>query len=285
MESEQIISIDLGGTKTSVALFNNGEIVNEDNFPTPDKPEDFLVMLQAKLNDLDLKSVSGIGVGAAGYWDENCILKQSLNLPKYIDFPIWKNLSASLNLPLFLKTDVELAAMGEAVYGLNNQYKSVLYINMGTGFSGALYKDGEIFTTSYSPTIRLDYLVLPQVKEAIQNNQILSNENSMSENTQPNENTAQDNLKNSGQDILHLSTTIINLAFTLSPEIIVIGGGKANEDSWNSTIQPAIDQAMPYLHENLTYKIKIQPAKLKSPTLYGGLKLVKDSISSLEGVK
>lgn len=262
----KLIAIDLGGTKTSLAYFDGEQIKKVVNFPTPQTPNDFLSTISTKLKlfdapELGLKQLSAIGVGAAGVWDYECILRQSLHLEKYIGFPIWTKLSEALNLPIFLKSDVELAVMGEAVYGLKNEFQNVLYINLGTGFSASLYKDDDVFTTDYSPTLRLEYLVQPEYFEETDKD--------------PDEVSEEEkNLK----AIATLSTTLINLSFILSPQIISIGGGKTHKDNWSKIIQPAIDKAMPYLNENLTYQIQIRKAKLENPAHYGALELVRRNI-------
>lgn len=253
MKKNNYISIDLGGTKTAIALFSDNQMQDLIILETPKQPEEFLVMVIDKLEDLDLNSVAAIGVGAAGFWDKECVLRQSINLPRYIDFPLWDQLSRALNLPIFLKTDVELAVLGEAIFGLNNQYSNVLYLNLGTGFGGALYKDGGIFSTEYSPTLRLDFMVHAQLEDKTE--------------------TISDNL----QSISVFASTLINLACILSPQIISIGGGKA-QSHWDTVIEPALRNARPYLEKVLTYPITIQQSQLQYPTLFGAYELARRSI-------
>lgn len=269
--ARKILALDLGGTKTSIALFDTAtdKLIKEETFATPAMPDELMVMLLAKLKANDYEGLAAIAVGAPGYWDADKVLRQSLNLPKYIGYPLWSKLSAALDLPIYLKTDVELAAIGESTYGIAYEHSSLLYINMGTGFSGALYKDGELFSTQYSPTIRLDYLV-----QAMPNNQ-----------DKKEINTNQNNCGQQEQNIAYLSGLLVNLSFILSPQIISIGGGKTNNENWQKIIEPAILAATPYLEQNLTYPIKIQKSLLKNPSLYGALKLAKMSIKSAKSLK
>ena len=71
------------------------------------------------------------------------------------------------------------------------------------------------------------------------------------------------------KSITLLSSTLINLSFILSPQIISIGGGKVTDERWTNIIKPAIDKAMVYLKENLTYDIQIKKSLVKYPTIYG----------------
>jgi predicted NBD/HSP70 family sugar kinase len=258
----QSLAIDLGGTSCDIAHFANDRIDKIQNFPTPENPADYLMILESKLQGLNLGDIAAIGVGAPGFWDDNCVLKQSLNLPQYVGFPIWSRLSSALNIPVLLKADVELAVMGEAVYGLHDQFESVLYINMGTGFGAGLYKNSEVFTTSYSPVLRLDFMVHP---EFISSGNFPNREKSKQE-------------KNL-ESIAALSSTLINLACIVSPQVISIGGGKTHEANWQSVIQPAVDKALRYLDQVLTYKIQIFKSRLENPVLYGAHELVKRSFA------
>lgn len=248
-----VLTLDLGATDTKIALFENAKISKQVTFETEKKPKELIEKISSEAKKLikDSQKPIALGVGAAGYWDENCILKQSINLPTLIDHPIWEKVSENLELPLLLKSDVELAVMGEAIFGLKNKYSNVLYINMGTGFSGGLYKDGEIFTTAHSPTIRLSFMVQPE---------LVSRESGNEEDQ-------------SLQSIAILSSTVVNLTCILAPEIIVFGGGKV-KSHWNTLIEPALSNAKKYLDQVMVYKIKFDKAKLEYPTLYGAYELV-----------
>ncbi|NQY79935.1 MAG: ROK family protein [Candidatus Caenarcaniphilales bacterium] len=265
-ENLESIAIDFGASNTRLAHFKQNRISKLIEFATPEEPNEFIAEFKQKVMAIDLSNVLAVGVGACGYWDRNCILRQSLNLANYVNYPLWTEVSEILQLPTLLKSDVELAAMGEAIHGEGDESESLLYINMGTGFSGALYKDGEIFTTSYSPTLRLDFLVQPES---------ISAENSSEEELE------MDPEEKREKSITLLSTTLINLSFILSPQIISIGGGKVTDERWTNIIKPAIDKAMVYLKENLTYEIQIKKSQVKYPTIYGAHELVKRNLNKL----
>ncbi len=185
--TKNILTIDLGGTYTRLGLFQDKKLTQVVKYETPKTPTEFITKFTEKIKKLNLENISCIGVGAAGFWDKAQVLRQSINLPQYIAYPLWAEISELTQREIQLATDVELATMGEAIYGLKNQFTNVLYINMGTGFSAGLYKDGQIFTTDYSPTLRLSFTTTTK----------------------------------------SLKDTIINLACLFSPQIIVIGGSKA----------------------------------------------------------
>ncbi len=268
MSKEIIVAVDLGGTKTAIACFADSQMLGTSSFSTPQLAKDFEILLESELRvlltrlELNLEDIVSIGVGAAGYWDSSCILKQSINLPKYVGQPIWTNISATLDKPVFLKTDVELAALGEAIYGQENHYSSVLYLNLGTGIGAALFKDGEIYSTDYSPALRLEYMVQPDFSATALSSRANNDTNKRQE------------------TIAALSTTLVNLACILVPQLIVLGGGKTKTENWDLVVRPAIDKASEYLEQHMVYPIKISKAKLENPTLYGGYLLALNSYSS-----
>ena len=248
---DRIAAIDLGGTNTRIAIFDSlAEVHSLEIFNTPEKPQDLLNLLYEKVSKDP--SINAISVGAAGFWDDQCILRQSINLPEYIGFPIWEDLSNKLQMPVYLKSDVELAALGETVYGQGNLVSNLLYINLGTGFAAGLCKDGQIFSTKYSPTLRLDFLIHPT--QALHNGKLLQD------------------IEFQASDLL--SSTVANLALILSPQKIVIGGGKV-KDKWESLIKPAMDNSLNYLKQVLVYDISIEKAKLELPTLYGAYEIAR----------
>ncbi len=236
------LAIDIGGTYTRLGFFDKENLVDTIVMDTPRQPQDLLKILEKEIRSKAF--LEAIAVGAPGYWDHKCILKQSINLPEYIDYPLWSLLSERIKLPIFLKSDVELATIGEAIYGFKNKYNNFLYINMGTGLGAGLYKDGEIFNTNYSPTLRLEFLVNPDSQE---------------------EDQSRVNL---------LATTLINLTCILAPQIIVFGGGKV-ANNWDSLIVPATVKAAAYLNNVMPYQIAFDRSKLEYPSLYGGLELIK----------
>jgi predicted NBD/HSP70 family sugar kinase len=266
MNQLETIGIDFGGTNTRVAHFEGDRILKLIEFATPRRPEEFIEEFGNKIQAIKLDKVTAAAVGACGFWDKDCILRQSINLPDYINYPVWQKVSEIIERPVLVKSDVELAVMGEAIYGLANQFNPVLYINMGTGFSGALFKDNEIFSTDFSPTLRLEYLVQP---EYVKDDHSDEDEAEFDEET-----------KNK-KSIALLSTTLINLSFILSPQIISIGGGKITDERWSNIIKPAIDRALVYLDENLTYKIQIRRSQTKYPAIYGAHELIKRNLKKL----
>jgi len=247
IKKQYVLAIDLGGTFLRLAWFNNGLLEDQEIFEAPKSATDFVKLIMAKH-----RNPIAIGAAVPGFWDEQKILRQSINLPQLVGQPVWGVLEKQLNIPVFIRSDVELAAWGQAVHGYQNKYSNLLFINLGTGLGAGLFKDGKPLTTKYSPTLRLDYIIHPQRAMPIGRKEFVEVE----------------------YDSIDLfTTTLINLSFILSPQIIVFGGGKT-ASHWNTLIEPALNNAKPYLEQNLSYKIEFAKANLEYPGLYGAYELV-----------
>ena len=148
------IGIDLGGTKILIALVNRetGEVIHSVKKKTKkDKgPKNIIRKMIEGIDELIEESkispeeISSIGVGAAGQVDrENGILIAAANLDCY-DLNIRKKINEHYDIPVYLGNDVEIAAIGELMFGAAKGYKDVVCIFVGTGVGSAIVKDGNI---------------------------------------------------------------------------------------------------------------------------------------------
>lgn len=148
------IGIDLGGTKILIALVDKttGEVVHHVKKKTKkDKGPKNIIrkMIEGieellKESDIPLQEIESIGVGAAGQVDrENGILIGAPNLDCY-DLNIREHLTSHFNLPVYLGNDVEIAAMGEMMFGAAKGCDDFVCIFVGTGVGSAIVKNGKI---------------------------------------------------------------------------------------------------------------------------------------------
>ncbi|WP_096438718.1 ROK family protein [Alteribacter populi] len=138
-------AIEAGGTKFVCAVGNqSGEIVDKVTLPTKG-PE---VTLQEVYRFFHKYPIEALGVGSFGPIDLN---KNSdrygyvLNTPKvkWKNFHFLGELESQYNVPVFLDTDVNVAALGEFTWGAAKDVTSALYITVGTGIGAGFVKDGQ----------------------------------------------------------------------------------------------------------------------------------------------
>jgi glucokinase len=150
MKSKYTLGIDIGGTNTKIALIEqNGSVVEYTTFST--KIASNYIAFESKLlssihNILSKhkdKKIIGIGAGAPNIDYLTGTIEHAHNLN-------WKNVSIKASLqklgeyPIFFDNDANLAALGEARYGVAQGYSDFISITLGTGVGTGIYSAGEI---------------------------------------------------------------------------------------------------------------------------------------------
>lgn len=139
-----IIAIDIGGTKTLVALFDSKEKpVQEYRFETPKKYPDFLKELAKIIEKIPAKDRTITAVAAPGKIDrEKGVGIAFGNLP-------WKNVAIAhdigliTNTPTLVDNDANLAGLSEA-YRLEKLPHRAIYLTFSTGIGSGIITDGYI---------------------------------------------------------------------------------------------------------------------------------------------
>lgn len=150
------LGIDLGGTKTLAAVVDliSGDVVASVRKRTrAERGQEFVsrrilelaiaAVSAAKLADGDIVAV---GVGAAGQIDRSAgILLHSPNMPLR-NLSLGQLLGKHFNRPVIVGNDVEVAAMGEYIYGAGKGYRNFLCVFIGTGIGSGIVQNGQLYT-------------------------------------------------------------------------------------------------------------------------------------------
>lgn len=146
--------IEAGGTKfvCAVADDHEGEIIEKISFPT-DSPKKTLA--EAK-KFFDNYSIEALGIGCFGpieLNDDSDKYGTILNTPKtkWKNYDILSKLKADYQIPVYLDTDVNAAALGEYKYGIGKNVNSCMYITVGTGIGAGFVKDGKTYIGKNHP--------------------------------------------------------------------------------------------------------------------------------------
>lgn len=145
------ILIDIGGTKTRVAVTRDGETFSEpDIFKTPQDFSTWLANLH-KSTELILlnKSLRGVIVGVPGTFTEEGIITRTPNLPTWQGLPLKEHLEKLFSVSVTLRNDTALVGLGEAVYGAGKGYDIVAYLTISTGVNGVRIVDQKIDKSAY----------------------------------------------------------------------------------------------------------------------------------------
>ena len=143
------------GRRTSrINLINIlGQVIADEsvsyNFPTPDAVEDFAVKAMARMinGDQDQARVVGIGVALPfelWNWLDGLGAPRS-EAEKWKHHPIGERLAKQTGLPTYVANDVNLACMGELLFGAGNEFDDFAYFYVGYFVGGAFVLGGRVF--------------------------------------------------------------------------------------------------------------------------------------------
>src|SRR5437899_254412 len=151
------LGIDLGGTKTLAAVVDitSGEVITSARKRTrAERGQDFVAqrtieLSQAALSAANLPngtSIVAIGVGAAGQIDRKAgIVVDAPNLGVK-DMHLGDILGRQFGKPVAVGNDVEVAALGEFIYGAGQGYNNFVCLFVGTGIGSGIVQNGRMYT-------------------------------------------------------------------------------------------------------------------------------------------
>ncbi len=153
------IGIDVGGTKTRLALFDAAfEVVEERKFRThPEKGglRAFQRQLKAEIEGLMKRAraeglwVGIVGVGCAGDIDmKKGEVRSSPNLTFLDGYPFRDRLERMTKARVFISNDVQAGLYGELRRGAAQGARHVIGVWIGTGVGGAVILDGRLYLGS-----------------------------------------------------------------------------------------------------------------------------------------
>jgi len=128
-------ALEAGGTKMVCAVGNaQGKILDRVSIPTRTPDETMPEML----NYFRGKDLAAIGIGCFGPIDldrRSPAYGTIMSTPKlgWRNFAIVRRFQEELSLPVGIDTDVNAAALGEAVWGCTREVSNSIYITVGTG--------------------------------------------------------------------------------------------------------------------------------------------------------
>ena len=134
------LCIDIGGTKTIVALVNaRGKILHSVKFPTAVDQEAFYDYLRQQIRvNFVLTEVVAFGVAMPGIIKDNRAIWLG-NLP-WQDFDLAARLQADFGKPAFVDNDANLAALAET----RLSYHKNIYFTFSTGIGGGITVGGKL---------------------------------------------------------------------------------------------------------------------------------------------
>jgi glucokinase len=135
------VGVDVGGTKIAAGLvdLDAGTILERREVPTPPRDGPAALAACARLASELAPAGAPVGIGL-------CELVSPDGVPRSAQTLDWRALDlagafASVG-PVFVDSDVRTAGRAEALYGAGRGYARLVFLNVGTGVSYCLLRDG-----------------------------------------------------------------------------------------------------------------------------------------------
>ncbi|MDD5764719.1 MAG: ROK family protein [Candidatus Marinimicrobia bacterium] len=155
-----VIGIDLGGTKSAAAIFDeNGKIIHRNISPLDKraggKVGELILGQIASLRHYASENrltIRAIGVSIPGIYYASTGKVWAPNIPDWTDYPLLDELTSSLNdSSIRIKIDSDRAAyiLGETWQGCAKGCRDAIFIAVGTGIGAGILIDGKILRGSH----------------------------------------------------------------------------------------------------------------------------------------
>lgn len=166
--SQVTVGFDVGGTNVRAALIaEDGTYTHHMVERTPDTApelEDTLVRivedLRVAAHEDELPEPAAVGLAVAGFVDPECeTVRFAPHLP-WRDAPVRRALEKRLDVPVRLEHDANAAAWGEHRFGAGREATDWVYVSVGTGIGAAIIHDGEIYRGAFGTAPEFGHVVI-----------------------------------------------------------------------------------------------------------------------------
>ncbi|WP_066314924.1 ROK family protein [Bacillus sp. FJAT-29814] len=259
---KKYICFDVGGTNVKHGILQeDGTIISKSSYPTPtDNLEQFLTkMTETIMSYLKNHQVSGIAVSLPGFINPYTGFSEQAGAVTALKNQNLKSLlEARVPLRVEIENDGNCAAIAEKISGNAKGCDDVICVTIGTGIGGGIFVNGKFLRGHRFRTGEFGFMITQ------------ANEHDYGDNWHATASTTAlisaykklkggDSQTNGEAVFLHaarsksvkqlidswtrnISYGIFNLAATLNPEKILIGGGVSSQDNLLPAIQRHLDE-------------------------------------------
>lgn len=285
-----IISLDIGGTKIHAGLINEaGKILARVRIPTEAKKNKNIILnnifqatntlfSEAKTRGLKPQAIS---LGLAGQVNfKTGVFFGGGNFNKtFRNIKIRKILNKKYHLPIFLDNDARVFTLGESRFGAGKKYKNIIGLTLGTGIGGGIIIEKKLYRGVDNTAGEFGHMIINNNSSQKCSDGFISHSETwasgwamakmyqkltgrlidaveLEKRFKAKEANAVKVVKIASNNLARL---LANLANTLNPEIIILGGGLMK---FKSYWQPAVKAAKKQNPFALPLKVRIFRAKL-----------------------
>lgn len=285
----EYIGIDMGGTNIKVGAIDSEEKLifeyKEPTFKNVITADDLYNKVVNLIKMVpDYSKVKAICVGVPGSIDLKTGKMATLrNISILKDYPIREKLLNEFNVPIYLENDARIAALAEAIKGIGKDKRIVCYITISTGLGGGVIINKQIYGGAsnlggYFARIILDgentsdslisgTALCRQAKARISEH--INSPHELFELESKGNIEAKEIVDRFKKNLVIL---LLNIASTINPNIIIIGGGVIK--SKNRFLQEVIDEFRIKAHPLVKDTI-IDTVSFEEPGIIGAALLAK----------
>lgn len=136
-KDQNIVGVDIGGTKINMGIVNNGSVVKKVKLDTPTyESKDFIVnfIIDGIIKLIEGVEIVGIGIGVPGLLDEtNGIVYDVINIPSWQEVHLADAIKTRIKHDVWITNDANSFVLGEKHYGKGQHHKNFVGITLGTG--------------------------------------------------------------------------------------------------------------------------------------------------------
>jgi len=144
-----ILAIDIGGTKFTMALFENGHMLRRETRATDrEGGKDWML---ARIAEIGLgwqqrAPFQAIGVGFGGpvnFETQQVVLSTHVGGWQGFDLPAW--LRETFQAPVSMDNDANVGALGEGLHGAGVDHRPLFYMTLSTGIGGGILTEQGVY--------------------------------------------------------------------------------------------------------------------------------------------
>lgn len=144
---DEVLAVDIGGTKIAAGVVRQGLVVAQARCPTPATGARDVVAAAVRLASQVRANyeVAAVGIASAGVINERgVVVSATAAISGWTGTDLVRGLGDPLGLPAVALNDVHAHALGEFEFGAGRASQSLLLVAIGTGIGGGLILDGQL---------------------------------------------------------------------------------------------------------------------------------------------
>ncbi len=155
-----IVGLDIGGTKINGVVVSGKTILQELTVATPKSWPEFKVAIKAMVKQLNAGyKIFAVGVGIPGAINNHGKVLYAPNLPYLVNRNLLGFLQTLSVKKISIENDANCFALAEAYLGQGQGLKNFIGITLGTGIGGGLISNGQLYVGLHGSACEVGHMM------------------------------------------------------------------------------------------------------------------------------